>query len=225
MHCCAAWCRCVATLPTPHPHPDAPSPLCAALLPARATGCYAHSLIFCGAQNERKGASMPDRLAPMVSVPEALIHCRPPTLAQAMPGGSELDVGVDVPPPLDAKLSMQIEEWSFNLHAVPDAELPALAYGAMIKHPEFSEMDLNKKRLWRCVAPRLPAEHPPPPPFRSFVCGLACARGSLHARFVPQVYQGDFKQVSGQPVPLISARRRRDPCLELSRAHGAAAQP
>mmetsp|Transcript_22439 Transcript_22439/g.38348 ORF Transcript_22439/g.38348 Transcript_22439/m.38348 type:complete len:428 (+) Transcript_22439:75-1358(+) len=102
-------------------------------------------------QNERKGASMPDRLAPMVSVPEALIHCRPPTLAQAMPGGSELDVGVDVPPPLDAKLSMQIEEWSFNLHEVPDAELPALAYGAMIKHPEFSEMDLNKKRLWRFI--------------------------------------------------------------------------
>jgi len=92
-----------------------------------------------------------DQLAVLHNLPEALISSAPPALKASRPVGPELDVAVQLPPPLADDLARRVREWDFNLHEIDARELPELCFGTLLNHAEFHQLDINKTRLWRFV--------------------------------------------------------------------------
>ncbi len=58
----------------------------------------------------------------------------------------------DQPPVLDAERAARASEWNFDLHAIEESELPALAYGVLLRHDEVSSLPgLDPLKLWAYV--------------------------------------------------------------------------
>lgn len=99
----------------------------------------------------RDSAPASDKLAKMNALPEALLSCKPPSVATSAPSTSEA-VG-PLPPALSPELAEGVKSWTFDLHKIPFAELPALCFGAMMQHPEMAKFlpPLSLSRLWKYV--------------------------------------------------------------------------
>jgi len=101
-------------------------------------------------ESHKTSAPAADRLAMLHAIPEALVSCGPPSTATAQASSSE--PVPELPPPLKAPLAEEVKTWSFDVHKIPAAELPALCFGAMMQHKEMQILPpLSQGRLWKYV--------------------------------------------------------------------------
>ena len=95
-----------------------------------------------------------DQLARLSALPEALVGCRPPTVALSGASAKEPSEGLSpLPPPLDGALAEEVKTWTFDIHKIAAAELPALCFGVIMQHPAVARVlpKLSLHRLWRFV--------------------------------------------------------------------------
>ena len=107
-------------------------------------------------EDHGSSATVADQLARLVRLPEAMVSCRPPSVALRGSLASELSEGESLsalPPPLDGALAEEVKSWTFDIHKVAAAELPALCFGVIMSHPACSRVlpTLSLHRLWRFV--------------------------------------------------------------------------
>ena len=112
-----------------------------------------HLLACCAAMRNaiadaRADAPSTDTLALMDSLPEALVSCRPPSIALGAPAAAAAG---GEPEPLPAALAAALGSWEFNLHEVAAADLPRLCYWAMLEHTEVVELGIDRPKLWAFV--------------------------------------------------------------------------
>jgi hypothetical protein len=108
---------------------------------------------------------LPDALARMTQLPEALSACKPPLLArrlaqlEATQSSSTLDSD-PMPPPLEESDAIRYCEWGFDVHTLEYSQLPKLAFQLLCVQPELFGMGLvgsrtspqfDRPRLWRFV--------------------------------------------------------------------------
>lgn len=95
-----------------------------------------------------------DQLARLTALPEAIVSCRPPSVALSGSSAKEPSEGLSpLPPPLDGALAEEVKTWSFDIHKIAAAELPTLCFGVMMQHPAVTRVlpQLSLHRLWRFV--------------------------------------------------------------------------
>lgn len=120
------------------------------------------------AVEDQRGPAL-DQLARMSALPEALVSCRPPSVAVGGSSGmARGEVLSPLPPPLDGALAAEVQTWSFDIHKIADAQLPALCFGVIMQHPAVTRVlpQLSVHRLWRFV--EVVASRYRPNPFHSF---------------------------------------------------------
>ena len=120
------------------------------------------------AVEDQRGPAL-DQLARMSALPEALVSCRPPSVAVGGSSGmARGEVLSPLPPPLDGALAAEVQTWSFDIHKITDAQLPSLCFGVIMQHPAVTRVlpQLSVHRLWRFV--EVVASRYRPNPFHSF---------------------------------------------------------
>ena len=120
------------------------------------------------AVEDQRGPAL-DQLARMSALPEALVSCRPPSVAVGGSSGmARGEVLSPLPPPLDGALAAEVQTWSFDIHKISDAQLPSLCFGVIMQHPAVTRVlpQLSVHRLWRFV--EVVASRYRPNPFHSF---------------------------------------------------------
>ena len=89
----------------------------------------------------------------MTTLPLALSQPPPSRVITPIPiDDNRSDSQVHPPPRLSPEVASSTRGWSFNVHDIPKAQLPALCYGVLLEHPEFATVGANTRRLWRFVS-------------------------------------------------------------------------
>ena len=101
-------------------------------------------------------------------------------------------------------IASQMNEWSFDLYSVPYAELPRLAYAALIMHPALSHSKVDVEKLWRYVCEI--ARHYHPRPFHNFrhAVDVLLATSSL-VRLIQRDHPEPFTDTTAVAALLVSA--------------------
>lgn len=137
----------------------------------------------------RDSAPASDKLARLNELPEALLSCKPPSVATAPPGTSE--AAGRLPSALSPALAEGVKSWTFDLHKIPLAELPALCFGAMMQHPEMAKFlpPLSLSKLWTYV--QVVASRYRDNPFHSFRHAVdVTLAASCMVRWTQEAYPG-----------------------------------
>lgn len=101
------------------------------------------------------------------TVPDACLYC--PAPERSLSVTAELP-GVVLPAPLSSELQELIKRWDFNIHMVPEADLPALCFGAITLHESVQQLPISRSRLWNYIQSL--AAHYRSNPFHNFRHGV-----------------------------------------------------
>ena len=102
-----------------------------------------------------------DALGALHGLPQALLDCRPPTLAAAARSAENRKTNgssrgsssaeAELPAPLSAEMKQGICDWDFDIFKVPYDDLARVAFHAICANDEIASLGVDHVKLWRYV--------------------------------------------------------------------------
>lgn len=153
-----------------------------------------------------------DALGALHGLPQALLDCRPPTIADAAKSaaksskasGSGSSVEAELPAPLSVEMRQSICDWDFDIFKVPYDDLARVAFHAMCANDEITSLGVDHVKLWRYV--RTVAERYHKRPFHNLRHAVDVTLAvSILARLVAKAHPEAFEDKTTLAALVVAA--------------------